>query len=86
MTEILESQRARISQTLQKHDQNPQLVLGFDEFEKRQVEADRKHWHKRLTEIGAELKSEPDRIRNTYGVRATRIEPVGIVYLWPISG
>ena len=86
MKEILESQRARISQTLQKHDQNPQLSLGLDEFEKRQVEADRKHWQKRLTEIGIELETEPYRIRNTYDVRATRIEPVGIVYLWPISG
>jgi hypothetical protein len=86
MKEILEDQRNRISQTVKKHDQDKQMVLGFDEFERRQVEADKKHWQKRLTEIGTELQTEPDRIRNIYDVRATRIEPVGIVYLWPISG
>ena len=30
-----------------------------------------------------DLANEPDRIRDFYVVRAQRIEPVGLVYLWP---
>ena len=29
------------------------------------------------------LEHEPPRIREFYRVRATRVEPVGLVYLWP---
>ena len=29
--------------------------------------------------------TEPERIQQTYQVRAERIEPVGIVYLYPVS-
>jgi hypothetical protein len=29
--------------------------------------------------------TEPERIQQTYQVKAERIEPVGIVYLWPVS-
>jgi hypothetical protein len=29
---------------------------------------------------------EPARVRASYEVRAHRLEPVGIVYLWPASG
>jgi len=32
------------------------------------------------------MRSEPKRIEAAYEVKATRIEPVGIVYLWPLSG
>ncbi len=33
-----------------------------------------------------ELQTEPDRIRELYEVKARRIEPVGLVYLWPVTG
>ena len=33
-----------------------------------------------------ELVTEPERIRSVYEVRAQRIEPVGIAYLWPVTG
>ena len=33
-----------------------------------------------------ELNSEPERIRNLYQVKARRIEPIGLVYLWPVTG
>jgi len=32
------------------------------------------------------LQTEPDRIRELYKVKARRIEPVGLVYLWPVTG
>ena len=33
-----------------------------------------------------ELNSEPERIREIYQVKAKRIEPVGLVFLWPVTG
>ena len=38
---------------------------------------------RRLAEFDAELEREPERVRAFYEVQATRVEPVGLVYLWP---
>jgi len=54
--------------------------------EQRQLESNQRYWGKRLTALGNELRTEPDRIRNLYEVHAQRIEPVGLVYLWPVTG
>ena len=54
--------------------------------ERRQIEADKRYWQKRLEELGKELDTEPARIRQSYDVKATRFEPVGLVYLWPVTG
>ena len=35
--------------------------------------------------LDGELQTEPDRIREVYQVKARRIEPVGLVYLWPVT-
>lgn len=40
-------------------------------------------WRTRLAQFDRELEQEPQRIRDFYEVRARRIEPVGLVYLWP---
>jgi hypothetical protein len=48
-------------------------------------EADRRYWPTRLAAIERELIDEPARIRAAYGVQASRVEPVGLVYLWPVS-
>jgi hypothetical protein len=32
------------------------------------------------------LRTEPERIQDVYTVKAQRVEPVGLVYLWPVSG
>ena len=42
-------------------------------------------WRVRLDQFDRELKQEPQRIQEFYEVRAQRIEPVGLVYLWPES-
>ncbi len=34
-------------------------------------------------EFDLDLEREPQRIREFYEVRAPRVEPVGLVYLWP---
>jgi broad specificity phosphatase PhoE len=54
--------------------------------EERQLRADQKHWQRRLEVIEAELSSEPKRIVDSYRVVTHRLEPAGLVYLWPISG
>lgn len=88
MREVLELQKKRISETAKKIDQEDpnQLKMRFaqdDEF--RQLESNRRHWAKRLGVLDQELVAEPKRIREQYEVKATRVEPVGLVYLWPAS-
>jgi len=87
MREILETQKKYIHETVAKHDRpDAQLKLGFAEDELYQLNDNRKYWTKRLAAIEKELRTEPDRIRDLYDVKATRIEPVGLVYLWPVTG
>jgi len=56
------------------------------EDERRQLEDNKRYWTKRLGMLEQELQTEPERIRDIYQVKAQRIEPVGLVYLWPGSG
>ena len=63
-----------------------QLTFGFTSEEKRQFDLDQRAWEQRLALFERELSSEPDRVRAFYEVRATRVEPVGLIYLWPESG
>jgi hypothetical protein len=90
MREILETQQKYIADTVAKHEkmsaQQLRLDFGDDENELRQLEVNKRHWAKRLASLQQELQTEPDRIRELYKVRARRIEPVGLVYLWPITG
>ncbi|MBD1842491.1 helicase [Cyanobacteria bacterium FACHB-63] len=85
MQAILQDQRDRIVKRQQETAGNLQLSL-FPEAELQQLEADRRHWERRLQALEVELISEPARIESIYQVKATRVEPVGIVYLHPISG
>ena len=87
LRETLERQRERVREELAKVEGNriEQLTLGFDEEEKRQLEADVRSWRSRLAQFDRDLGVEPDRIREFYEVKARRIEPVGLVYLWPES-
>jgi hypothetical protein len=59
---------------------------SMSERERRQLASDQKHWQRRLETIEAELSSEPKRIEASYRVVTHRLEPAGLVYLWPISG
>lgn len=88
MVEIIKGQRRRIDDELKRYDRR-QMTLDFQDFnemELGQLEAEHRHWQKRLAAIDQELSIEPARIREGYAVKARRIEPVGLVYLWPISG
>jgi SNF2 family DNA or RNA helicase len=87
MRSILETQQKHIADTVAKHDKpDAQLKLGFAEDELHQLNDNRRYWAKRLAALENELRTEPDRIRDVYEVKATRIEPVGLVYLWPVTG
>ena len=90
MREILETQQKHIADTAAKHEKyNPEqlrLDFGDNEDELRQLESNKRYWAKRLASLQRELQTEPDRIRDLYQIKAKRIEPVGLVYLWPITG
>ena len=59
---------------------------GFAPRAMAQQELDKRSWAKRLDSLENELQTEPDRIRGPCQVKARRIEPVGLVYLWPLAG
>lgn len=84
LRETLERQRERVREELAKNEgEFEQLTLGFDVEEKRQLETDMRSWRTRLDQFNHDLEREPQRIRAFYEVRAKRVEPVGLVYLWP---
>ena len=84
MIELLRRQRKRIAEAAGKDDR--QITIDFDEAERRQREADRRAWTRRLHAIETELRTEPARIADAYRVRAVRVDPLGLVYLWPRTG
>lgn len=88
MRSILEDQQKHIASTVAKHakDDPSQLRLRFSDDEVRQLDANKKYWAKRLAMIDQELTSEPTRIKDVYEIKAKRIEPVGLIYLWPVTG
>jgi hypothetical protein len=84
MQSILETQQKHLEETIRGHEYKKQYEL-FAEEERRQVESNRRYWGDRLVALREELKTEPGRIRSIYKVSARRIEPVGLVYLWPVT-
>ena len=56
-----------------------------NEREMRQFEADRRSWDGKLLRLQQELDSEPEKVRRGYEVQARRLEPIGLVYLWPAT-
>ncbi len=86
LRETLEQQRTHVQETLEKEKEKlEQLTLGLDADEIRQLEADMRSWPIRLAQFERDLQTEPQRVRDFYAVRAQRVEPIGLVYLWPES-
>ncbi len=85
LSDLLDQQRSRIGKAAKDFDPN-QFTLDLVPEERREREADRRHWEGRLTRLERELRDEPERLQRSYEVRAHRLEPVGMVYLWPVSG
>jgi hypothetical protein len=87
LRELLEAQRRRIIDT-EKTAAAP--TFDFDtgnaksqQEERRQFDLDRRHWGRKIERLERDIEVEPQRILDSYKVRAHRIEPVGLVYLWP---
>jgi hypothetical protein len=80
---ILEQQRDTIRAAILEREQ---LTLAFEDSEREQreqFEHDRKHMEERLAAIDQELATQPEELEALYRVALTRIEPVGLVFLWP---
>jgi hypothetical protein len=83
LSQILQTQRRAILEVLQGRIQ---LAFDFAEREadqQRQFQDDRKHMEQRLTEIDREIATEPAQITELYRVVLQRLEPIGLIYLWP---
>ena len=85
MREILDLQQTHLVSTMSAYDKDVQLLLDYKEDERRQKEHDRRYWETRLGEVHRERETEPERIRALYEVKARRVEPIGLVYLWPVT-
>jgi hypothetical protein len=86
LTGLLDQQRRRIVRANAEVDSDQLLLPGIADEERRERAADRRHWQSRLARLEQEIRDEPARIRASYEVSAHRLEPVGLVYLWPATG
>jgi SNF2 family DNA or RNA helicase len=85
LREILETQSKAIEEIIQGQLQQ-ELPFGdtkIEQLQKRQYEDDRKHMQQRLLAIEKEIETEPASIHALYQVVLKKLEPVGLVYLWP---
>ncbi len=82
---LLIAQRDRILQQ-ERQAEGPQQLDLFAEDERKQLRLDGASRRKRLGEVETEIEKEPQRVQQGYQVTAYRLEPVGLVYLWPVTG
>lgn len=86
LRKTIEEQSKRVSDRLAKI---PAGQLRLDDLftveERRQLELDQRAWERRLEQFKGDLATEPQRVQAFYEVRASRVEPVGLIYLWPES-
>jgi len=87
---ILEDQRRRILKKV-KETEGDQMYLSLpgnddDARARRQRAADRHHWQLWLNNVDGDLQREPQRVADFYRVKSFRLEPVGLAYLWPVTG
>lgn len=85
MRKILEEQKRRVEAEFGKALPE-QLSLAFSDDEKRQMESNRKYWQRWLSHVEVDLRQEPARIMEFYQTSSFRVEPVGLAYLWPVTG
>jgi superfamily II DNA or RNA helicase len=84
LRETLGRQQQRVARELKRRQaESNQMRLDFAEEERRQLAANMANWERRLEQFDHDMKTEPERLAAFYEIQATRIEPVGLVYLWP---
>ena len=87
LRETLVRQKKRVTAELLRHEEQAvQFALDLDAEDHRRMEATKRSWKLRLEQFDRDLEREPGRIRDFYRVRAHRVEPVALVYLWPETG
>jgi hypothetical protein len=80
---ILEGQRQAILDVIHGRTQLHFDFAEQDKEQRKQFEDDLKYMEQRLPIIDKEVESEPEQIRDLYRVILSRLEPVGLIYLWP---
>lgn len=85
LARLLKSQKERLLHEIAKPSLQIQLSLDLNPEEAEQRRQDENHWHQRLSVIDAEIETEPEQIRDAYRISARRLEPVGLVYLLPMT-
>ncbi len=93
LRDTLDRHRDQVEAELARHERDyTQLLLDFQgpdarqlREDTRQLDANMKHWRIRLDQFERDLEREPARVREFYEVKVQRVEPVGLVYLWPES-
>lgn len=85
MRRVLEEQRGRILKQLDRTADEAQLQL-FSADERKQFTSDRRYWQRWVENVEGDLAREPARILDFYRTVSSRIEPVGLAYLWPVTG
>ncbi len=80
----LRNQRERVRARLKEETEaGEQLRLAFSPEEKKALEANVRAWRSRIATFEREIETEPERVREVYRVKTYRVEPLGLVYLWP---
>ncbi|KQM13733.1 hypothetical protein ASE73_11515 [Sphingomonas sp. Leaf24] len=80
---LLDARLARIGR--ERGSDDAQLTLLLDPAEARQRAADRRSWERATARLAEERVREPERLRGAATIHATRVEPIGLVYLWPAA-
>ncbi|WP_437303789.1 DISARM system SNF2-like helicase DrmD [Sorangium sp. So ce388] len=84
MRKILVAQRAAIHDEIARRAQMTfDDLQNFDKREEEQLRKERQHMDERLSRIDEETEREPRQIEALYRVALRRLEPVGLVVLWP---
>jgi hypothetical protein len=80
---IIETQRRSIERTLDDRRQKQISWTPAQRQEQEQYDQESDHMRGRLTQIDRELQREPAQLEELYRVVLKRVEPVGLLYLWP---
>jgi hypothetical protein len=83
LRDILSAQRASILEETERRQQLTFDDLGLDKREHDQWSKEKQYMGDRLVAIQRELEREPAQIEALYKVALRRLEPVGLVFLWP---
>jgi len=81
---ILQEQHKRVEKQLASA---AQLILTFQgDEDRRQFERERRSQERWITRYEEDIKREPARVQDFYTVSSYRLEPIGVAYLWPVTG